>query len=59
MAPRSTPPVSDGASERAAHEGVLRIVPPPEGVSRIVLMRHGEAECNLNRVVGGRKGCTA
>ena len=40
------------------HEGVLRIFPPGSGVSRIVLVRHGEAECNLNRVVGGRKGCT-
>ena len=24
----------------------------------MVLIRHGEAQCNLNRVVGGRKGCT-
>jgi probable phosphoglycerate mutase len=45
------------ASDRR-HEGVLRIFPPASGVSRIVLVRHGEAECNLNRVVGGRKGCT-
>ncbi len=28
------------------------------GSTRIVLVRHGEAECNLNRVVGGIKGCT-
>jgi 2,3-bisphosphoglycerate-dependent phosphoglycerate mutase len=40
------------------HAGVLRIFPPEEGSSRIVLIRHGEAECNLNRVVGGLKGCT-
>ncbi len=39
-------------------EGVLRIFPPEEGASRIVLVRHGEAECNLNRIVGGREGCT-
>ena len=38
--------------------GVLRIFPPDEGASRIVLIRHGEAECNVNRVVGGLKGCT-
>jgi hypothetical protein len=38
--------------------GVLRIFPPEEGASRIVLIRHGEAECNISRVVGGMKGCT-
>ena len=47
----------DGGDE-CAHEGVLRIFPPEEGAARIVLIRHGEAECNLNRVVGGPKGCT-
>jgi 2,3-bisphosphoglycerate-dependent phosphoglycerate mutase len=46
-----------GAGGQRAHEGVLRIFPPEAGVSRIVLVRHGEAECNLNLVVGGRKGC--
>ena len=40
------------------HEGVLRILPPTSGASRVVLIRHGEAQCNLNRVVGGRNGCT-
>ena len=45
-------------SEARAHEGVLRIFPPAEGASRIVLIRHGEAECNVSRVVGGRKGCS-
>jgi probable phosphoglycerate mutase len=45
-------------SEERAHEGVLRIFPPAEGASRIVLIRHGEAECNVNRVVGGRQGCS-
>ena len=37
---------------------MLRIFPPEEGATRIVLVRHGEAECNLNRVIGGVKGCT-
>ena len=46
-----------GAGERS-HAGVLRIFPPAAGASRIVLVRHGEAQCNVNRVVGGRKGCT-
>ncbi len=45
-------------SPERAHEGVLRIAPPPEGASRIVLIRHGEAECNRNLVVGGAVGCT-
>jgi probable phosphoglycerate mutase len=53
--------VSDDESAATSdrrHEGVLRIFPPASDVSRIVLVRHGEAECNRNRVVGGRKGCT-
>ena len=41
-----------------AEAGVLRIFPPEEGATRIVLVRHGEAECNLNHVIGGPKGCT-
>ena len=45
-------------SEERSHEGVLRIFPPAEGASRIVLIRHGEAECNVNRIVGGRQGCS-
>ncbi|HVT41371.1 MAG TPA: histidine phosphatase family protein [Acidimicrobiales bacterium] len=45
-------------SEDRSHEGVLRIFPPEEGATRIVLVRHGEAECNVNRIVGGVKGCT-
>jgi probable phosphoglycerate mutase len=45
-------------SEERSHEGVLRIVPPVEGASRIVLIRHGEAECNVSRIVGGPKGCS-
>ena len=32
--------------------------PVPEGTTRIVLVRHGEAICNVNGVVGGRTGCT-
>ena len=48
----------EGALADRRHEGVLRILPPASGVSRGVLIRHGEAQCNLNRVVGGRKGCT-
>ena len=45
-------------SQDQSHEGVLRIFPPVEGASRIVLIRHGEAECNVNRIVGGLQGCS-
>lgn len=31
---------------------------PAAGVTRVVLVRHGEAECNVNGVIGGPKGCT-
>jgi probable phosphoglycerate mutase len=48
----------DAPEESQAHEGVLRVIPPAPGATRVVLVRHGEAECNLNRVVGGVKGCT-
>jgi 2,3-bisphosphoglycerate-dependent phosphoglycerate mutase len=41
-----------------AEAGVLRIFPPEEGATRIVLVRHGEAECNRNHIIGGPKGCT-
>jgi probable phosphoglycerate mutase len=44
--------------DERAEAGVLRIFPPEEGATRIVLVRHGEAECNLNHIVGGPKGCT-
>ena len=50
--------VSRQHADAQAHAGVLRIFAPEEGATRIVLVRHGEAECNLNRVVGGLKGCT-
>jgi probable phosphoglycerate mutase len=38
-------------------EGVLRIFPPAPGATRVVLVRHGEAECNVSRIVGGVRGC--
>jgi probable phosphoglycerate mutase len=44
--------------DQRAEAGVLRIFPPEEGATRIVLVRHGEAECNLNHIIGGPKGCT-
>jgi probable phosphoglycerate mutase len=52
--------VTEDATNAAAGAatGVLRVFPPVPGSTRIVLVRHGEAECNINRVVGGIKGCT-
>jgi probable phosphoglycerate mutase len=38
--------------------GVRRIVAPTDGSTRIVLVRHGEAVCNVNGIVGGVIGCT-
>ena len=38
-------------------EGVLRIFAPHPGATRVVLIRHGEAVCNVESVVGGIKGC--
>ena len=46
------------SEEERTHAGVLRIFPPEEGATRIVLVRHGEAECNVNHLIGGPKGCT-
>jgi probable phosphoglycerate mutase len=39
-------------------EGVRRVAARAEGTARIVLVRHGEAECNVAGVVGGVIGCT-
>ncbi len=49
---------SGEVADERAHAGVLRIFPPEEGSTRMVLIRHGEAQCNLNHVIGGPKGCT-
>jgi len=38
--------------------GIRTVGPPPPGATRIVLVRHGEAECNVSGVCGGRLGCT-
>lgn len=36
------------------------MIADPEGLARarLVLVRHGESECNLRQVVGGPRGCT-
>jgi probable phosphoglycerate mutase len=38
--------------------GVRTTSPGQTGATRIVLVRHGEAVCNINGVVGGFRGCT-
>ncbi len=38
--------------------GVRRVFAPTAGATRIVLVRHGEAVCNIAGVVGGLRGCT-
>ena len=43
---------------RAGAEGVLRILAPTPGATRVVLVRHGEAVCNVSHVVGGPEGDT-
>lgn len=50
--------VGEDPSSAVGATGVLRVFAPVPGSTRIVLVRHGEAECNQNRVVGGVKGCT-
>ena len=38
--------------------GIRRVFAPAAGATRIVLVRHGEAVCNVNGIVGGVRGCT-
>jgi probable phosphoglycerate mutase len=39
-------------------DGVRRVFPSQPDATRVVLVRHGEAVCNVNGVVGGRQGCS-
>ena len=53
--------MSDGESLGAPFgvpSGIRRVFTPSEGATRIVLVRHGEATCNIKGVVGGVRGCT-
>lgn len=38
--------------------GIRTIPPEPVTSTRLVLVRHGEAACNVAGIVGGRSGCT-
>lgn len=49
----------DAHPERVAPpDGVRTVAPPAPGATRLVLVRHGEAVCNVEGVVGGPVGCT-
>ncbi len=43
---------------RRAPRGVRTVFDTAPGTTRVVLIRHGEATCNVEGVVGGRGGCT-
>jgi probable phosphoglycerate mutase len=38
--------------------GVRRVFAPVAGAARVVLVRHGEAVCNVRGIVGGQLGCS-
>ena len=38
--------------------GVRTVVPTAPDATRVVLVRHGEAVCNVSGVIGGPRGCT-
>jgi probable phosphoglycerate mutase len=38
--------------------GISTVSDPPDGATCLVLIRHGEAVCNVTGVCGGRLGCT-
>lgn len=39
-------------------EGLRTTSSPPEGATRLVLVRHGQGEVNVSGVIGGTEGCT-
>jgi probable phosphoglycerate mutase len=47
-------------ARRSPPDGIRTVAPAPSGsaTTRVVLVRHGEAECNVSGVCGGIKGCT-
>ena len=46
------------SSPNAVPASLRTVVPSMPGATRLVLVRHGEAVCNVSGVVGGRRGCT-
>lgn len=58
MTAGETPLPAGGAARRAVPAGVRTVPPASEGTTRVVLVRHGEAVCNVEGVVGGIRGCS-
>jgi probable phosphoglycerate mutase len=62
------PPASDGGFDALSGAPGGAVAHPPPGIrtvpvqsphaTRLVLIRHGEAQCNVSGVCGGPKGCT-
>jgi len=50
--------VGPGDPDRLPPPAVRTIGPIPPGATRVVLIRHGEAVCNVEGIVGGERGCT-
>ncbi len=49
---------ADGTPSRSVPAGIRTVGALPPGATRMILVRHGEAECNVSGVCGGRRGCT-
>ncbi len=47
-----------GGTSSMVPAGIRTVDPALDGATRVVLVRHGEAACNVNGVVGGPLGCT-
>lgn len=60
LAGAGLPPAGAGAGAEGNEppEGIRTTPSPAPGVTRLVLVRHGEAVCNVSGVCGGRAGCT-
>lgn len=56
MSPAGTDPFADDGA--GIPEGIRTTSPPAEWATRVVLVRHGQAACNVEGVVGGRRGCS-
>ncbi|HWE70994.1 MAG TPA: histidine phosphatase family protein [Acidimicrobiales bacterium] len=53
-------PNSAGRPTNSPPDGIRTVARKPDAASatRLVLVRHGEAECNVSGICGGIKGCT-
>ncbi len=49
---------ADSTASQGVPAGIRTVGRQPAGATRLVLVRHGEAECNVSGVCGGQLGCT-